>query len=376
MRNRVFRKIIDALKFIIPISLYMKHYEKTHADKYVSLMKEVDAPDYYINDPEVRRDYFQCLGKYGLPVKYYKELEFYEMRDDEARRDSYVFPGKLMSTWYGVNSGPSRKILDDKLDFMKVFSDYINREWLYVKEASFKEFKSFMTKHGKVIVKHTTGSGGKGIHLFEYNNQSEEDLKKTYDEYYGDDSILEELIVQKGILHDLNPDSVNCVRICTMRFKDHVEIFQCFLKMGKGKVCVDNASQGGLFAPIDIETGVISRVPYGCLWSEYPIHPVSGIEVKGIQIPCWDKVKQTVLQASEKVPDLIYVSWDVAISDDGQIYIVEGNSCGDGMWLKEGGDWPRFVRAMKSRGVYLKYRLTYNYAIKYRADEVMSYMFL
>ena len=370
---KVKEMLVNGVKFITPTSLYLKRYARVHDNEYKRLMREVGAPEHYINDPKVKADYFDSLRKYGFPVKYYKELEFYEMEDQE-RRDSYVAPCKLYAMWYGVNSGPSRKILDDKVLYMDTFTEFHNRAWMYVPRSTFEEFKDFCQKYPKMIVKRASGHGGKGIHVFEYKNQTDDELKAIFNQYVEEDGVIEEFVVQKGILHDLNPDSVNCVRICTMRFRDHVEIFQTFIKMGNGNVCVDNAGQGGIFAPIDKETGIVNRVPYGTLWSEWPVHPVSGIEVKGIQIPYWEEVKKLVIKASEKVKDLVYVSWDVAISDDGKIYIIEGNSCGDGMWLKEGGEWPLYKKAIKDHHKQLNFRLVYDYIVKFHTSELMSYM--
>ncbi len=363
----------DIIKFFMPTKLFLKRYARVHAGDYQWLMEQVDAPEHYKTDERVKEDYFKSLSLYGFPVKYYKELGFYEIKD-EARRDSYVPPAKLMSMWLGVNSGPSRKLLDNKVACMETFSEFLNRAWIYVPRVSYEEFAEFCKRYPKMLVKRGTGSGGKGIHVFEYTGQGEKELKKLYRENVENDSLIEEFINQIGITHDLNPDSVNCVRICTMRFKDHVEIFQCFLKMGRGNVCVDNAGQGGIFAPIDVNTGIITRDAYGPIWSEFPVHPISGIKIKGIQIPHWNEVKDLVIKASEKVKDLVYVSWDVAVSDDGKLYLIEGNSCGDGMWLKEGGEWPVYKRAIRDHHKTLQYKLVYNYILKCHTQELMSYM--
>lgn len=373
MANKIIRKIVDALKFVAPMDLYLDFYAKKHDAFYRELMEIVEAPEHYINNPEVKKDYFRCLARYGFPVRYYKELGLFEVKD-AAQRDSYVGPGRLYGVWYGINSGPSRPKLDDKITYLKTFSKYINREWLDLEYASYDEFIEFITKHKKSIVKNPRSFGGKGTHIFEYTNQSEEELKTIYSEYVKSKSLMEEYIYQKGIMHDVNPSSVNCCRVCTMRFKDHVEIFQTFATMGNGDVCVDNAYEGGLFTPIDVETGEILRDPVDELWHAHHEHPVSGVVLKGKKIPYWDKVKELVLKATDEVPDLYYISWDVAVSEDGQIYLIEGNSCGDGMWLKEGGAWPTYVRAMKNNHVYLKYKLVYNYIVKFHIEELMSYL--
>jgi hypothetical protein len=362
-----------AIKFLTPTRLFLIYYAKKHADMYLRLMELVDAPEHYKTDEKVKKDYFESLRLYGLPVKYYKEMGFYEIKD-ESRRDSFVMPAKLVAMWYGVNSGQSRKLLDNKVAFMETFSEYINRAWIYVRRNSFYEFIQFCIRYPKMLVKSANGSKGQGIHIFEYTGQSEDELTQIFQDLVKEDCLVEEFIRQTGIAHDLNPDSVNCVRICTMRFKDHVEIFQCFLKMGRGNVCVDNAGQGGIFAPIDVNTGIITRDATGQVWSEFPVHPVSGITIKGIKIPYWNEVKDLVINASEKVKDLVYVSWDVAVSDDGTLYLIEGNSCGDGMWLIEGGEWPVYKRAIKDHHRSLKYKLVYDYIIKCYTEELMSYM--
>lgn len=374
MFKRFFRKIIDGVKYIIPIQLYLRYCEKKYSDTYYALMEEVEAPEKYKNDPAVKRDYFECLGKYGLPVRYYKEMGFYEIKD-KKQRDSYVVPGKLISTWKGINFGPSRECLDDKITYLKTFSEFINREWMDAATVSFEEFENFCKRHPKMIVKRINGHGGVGTHIFEYNNQSEEELKNSYKEYADNGCVLEEYIYQKGILHDLNPATVNCCRVCTMRFKDHVEIFQCYVTMGsRTDVCVDNAYKGGLFAPIDVETGKVLRDPVDDLWHPYPEHPVSGVRLKGVTVPYWDKVKETVLKAADKVSDIIYISWDVCVSEDGSIYLIEGNSCGDGMWLKDGGEWDTYKRAMSSNHITWKYKLAYNDMIKNHLLELMYYL--
>lgn len=374
MIKGISRKIINGIKFIIPMQIYLRYYEKKHSDVYYKLMEEVEASEKYKNDPAVKRDYFECLGKYGLPVRYYKEMGFYEIKD-KRQRDSYVVPGKLMATWHSINRGPSSICLDDKVTYLKTFSDYINREWLDATRSSFNDFKSFCKKHRKMIVKNPGGHGGVGTHIFEYCNQSDEELNDILVSYADSGCVIEEYIYQNGILHDINPATVNCCRVCTMRFKDHVEVFQCFVTMGASSdVCVDNAYKGGLFAPIDVDTGVILRDPVDDLWHPYPEHPVSGIKLKGEKVPHWNKIKEMVLRAADKVSDIIYISWDVCISEDGSIYLIEGNTCGDGMWLKDGGEWEVYWRAIRNNHLTWKYKIAYNNIVKYHILELMYYL--
>lgn len=372
MVRKILRAVIDTQKFIMPTGLYMRYYAKKHDDEYKRLMDEVGAPEYY-KSPEVKRDYFKSLAQYGFPVKYYKELGFYEIKDGKIR-DSFVAPVKLVAMWHSVNDGPSKEFLDNKVAFLETFSEFLERDWIYVQRVTYQEFKAFCEKHPKMIVKKSGGSRGKDIHTFIYENVSDESLKEMYEQYKAEDFLVEEYINQTGILHELNPGSVNCVRISTMRFKDHIEVFQCFLKMGIGDTCVDNVCQGGIFAPIDVNTGVVTRIPSNIKWKEYETHPISNKEVMGIEIPDWENVKELAIKAAEKVKDVVYVSWDIAVSEDGKLYLIEGNSCGGGRWLKDGGEWSVFKRAIRNHHKVLRYKFTYNYFIKMRIRNIMANM--
>lgn len=366
------RVVKDAIKIITPTRLYLEYYANKHDDEYKRLMDEVGAPEYY-KTREVKRDYFKSLAYYGFPVKHYKEFGFYEIKDKKVR-ESFLAPLKLMSLWQGVNCGESRGILDNKVKFLECFSEYLGRDWIYAPDSTYQDFKEFCLKHHKMLVKKPYGSGGEGIHLFNYDDHTDGELEVVYKDLVDQDALIEEFVNQTGLLHEINPSSVNCIRICTMRFKDHVEVFQCFLKVGVGDVCVDNTCQGGIIAPVDADTGIVNGVPKNKEWSEFKIHPVSGIKVEGIQIPYWEEIKRVVIEASEKVKDIIYVSWDVAVSDDGKIYLIEGNSCGYAMVLKEGGEWPVFERAMKEHHKILHYKYAYNYLLKMRIRNIMAIM--
>ena len=46
----------------------------------------------------------------------------------------------------------------------------------------------------------------------------------------------------------------------------------------------------------------------------------------------------------------------------------------DGMWLKEGGEWPVYKRAIKDHHRTFQFKMVYNYILKFRIEELMSYM--
>ena len=88
---------------------------------------------------------------------------------------------------------------------------------------------------------------------------------------------------------------------------------------------MDNVDCGGMAAPVDIETGVITGVGANKAGETYEIHPMTGTKIPGTQIPYWEDVKTMCLNAMHVVPQVRFVAWDVAITPDGPVFI-EGNS--------------------------------------------------
>ena len=58
--------------------------------------------------------------------------------------------------------------------------------------------------------------------------------------------------------------------------------------------------------------------------NEYECHPLTGYRFDGFQIPNFEIVKKTVLEAALVNPNIHVVGWDVAVTEDGCTFI-EGN---------------------------------------------------
>lgn len=298
------------------------------------------------------KDYCLCLEEYGTDPTEYLQLAYYNRKH---REDVLVTGARMYTFCELLNPRDKRSVLDSKIEYLKAFDSYIGREWLNVAEATKEEFLSFMKRNPKVIAKKIHGYGGKGTHIFTYDERNMLELDEKFELYRNNGFIIEECIKQTGILHDLNPASVNTVRVCVLRHKDRIEFFQCYLNMGNGDVCVDNSYAGGLFAPIIIETGKLRGKACDSDFVEHEYHPTSKIKYREITIPYWDKILQMVKEASDLVPDLVYTSWDVAVSEDGKIYLIEGNTMGDTIWHKSEGAWNNFKNVLMEYELLDKY---------------------
>ena len=56
----------------------------------------------------------------------------------------------------------------------------------------------------------------------------------------------------------------------------------------------------------------------------YSKHPISGKEIVGFKVPMFHDAVELVKECAKVVPEVQYIGWDVAISQNGPL-IIEGN---------------------------------------------------
>ena len=74
------------------------------------------------------------------------------------------------------------------------------------------------------------------------------------------------------------------------------------------------------------------------------------IKELALEVPVWDKVQETVCRAAQVVPDMRYIGWDVVITEDYKVALVEGNSGADpdAEQISSGkGRWPVYWNLIK-----------------------------
>lgn len=223
------------------------------------------------------------------------------------------------------NSPESCAILEDKTRFNEYFSEYIRRDFALINHANRDTFLEFSKKHGSFFVKPLNLSGGTGIIKMEIegNNGSDiyDQLIASYKQF-----CVEEILVQHYDMALLNPDTVNTIRVITMRDQSgHISIPMANIRIGRTGQCVDNFCAGGMTAAIDLKNGCVSSLAFDKENKEYRIHPDSHVQILGFQIPEWEEVKHTAIAASKKLPKARYIGWDITILEDGRVAIIEGN---------------------------------------------------
>ena len=216
-------------------------------------------------------------------------------------------------------------LFTDKWSAYQHFAPYYKRDVCMLQswEQDQDAVKRFLEKHNTFILKPENGSLGYGIQIL--HNTSADDVKALLKEYPGG-FVMEELIDQAQEMAVLHPQSVNTVRITTLRLADRTHIIHPFVKVGRGDDIVDNAAQGGIFGVVDIDTGVVTSA---CdkMGNRYVRHPETWEKLIGFVIPQWDEALELAKELSTVVPEAAYTGWDLALTKDGWV-VVEGNSRG------------------------------------------------
>lgn len=246
----------------------------------------------------------------------YKLFEMYNMNNKE--KATIITRGVNNNYIKLLNDPEDSKIFHDKVLFNEKFKEYLNRDYLYLKDKDYSDFVLFCNKHSTFIAKPVDGSCGTNIEVIRTNKNNR---KKVYDSIISKKQFLiEEMAIQCEKLSSLHPTSVNTLRVITIGG----EVVSAFLRIGNNNNVVDNFNHGGMAAPINIETGVIEFPAIDKSENLYYKHPLTNTSIVGFKIPMWNKVKSLCKNASKVVLNVKLVGWDICVGDN-KLFIIEAN---------------------------------------------------
>ena len=232
----------------------------------------------------------------------------------------------------GISNGMVRRLndkaywhfFDDKAEFNDTFRKWVGRAWLKADGGlTLQALEAFCEGKGPLFVKPLSGSSGVGVERFEPDDFADRAafLKRLREK---GDCIVEETVVQHAEMARLYPGSVNTVRIATLLGEKAEGIVYAFLRIGNGRV-MDNIDAGGMAARVDLNTGVLNSVAADKKGQEFSRHPLTDTQIPGFQLPFFEQAKAMCLDAMRVVPQVRFVAWDVAITQEGPL-MIEGNS--------------------------------------------------
>lgn len=275
-----------------------------------------------ISRPRLMLDMLVCAAKYNAGYMDYMIARMWEQND--AQRRTVLTRGINNQIVRRMNDKADWHAFDDKAAFNRAFSKWIQRDWMEADGQTSKEaLKAFLDGKKTVFVKPLEGSSGQGIEKYTAPDWTDMDAFASKVRAVGK-CVIEEGIVQHPRMAELNPGSVNTVRISTLIGDKKEGIVYAFLRIGNGKI-MDNVDCGGMAARVDLISGKLLTVAADKAGNTFTKHPITGTEIIGFQLPCFEEAKAMCLEAMRMVPSMRYVAWDVALTEQGPT-LIEGNS--------------------------------------------------
>lgn len=271
---------------------------------------------------KIMADMIGCSVKYGCMWTEYGDLDFYHR--NAKNRKTFITTFFNFKLYDKVNLKSKRNIFHEKVLFLKEFEPFIKRKWINTDTESGKNIKDFLKRHSVVVAKESYGDSGKEVEVINVSDFPSLDdvLKYICDRRL---NLLEEKIVNHPVVEKLNPSSLNTIRIVTVKNQNEVNVLFAGIRVGGKGSKIDNISQGGKVARIDIDTGKINSQFYSKQSSsKHNIDEDCEKNILGYQLPYWKELIASVRKAAVVIPEISIVAWDVAITKTG-LDFVEGN---------------------------------------------------
>ena len=195
---------------------------------------------------------------------------------------------------------------------------------------------ALLHNHGTLFIKPSVNSmGGRSCVLAEIQGgidlKSKQSLKEIFAQM-GDDFVVQECLVCHESLRNIYPRSVNTFRVFTYRWKNQIHMAPTVLRLGRGDMDVDNASQGGLFIGVKHDGRLYdyASTKYGERFYE---HPDTSLSFSGYTLPLFSKVTDVAMRLHYAMPQIGFCNWDLTIDEKGDVVLIEGNLQFGGIWI-------------------------------------------
>lgn len=310
-------------KRIIYFGYYIKKLNKDLFRKFLVYVKEQTGR----STLSIWVDIFRHSMKYNTSILEYFQFGFYKPEMSSEEKATWAGTGFMYEFQGYMNPREYRYLLEDKTVFDKTYSKYIHHNALSLEDIINNPLlvdKVLSNPSGKIVFKIKDGGCGKRVEVREARDYDNNSLIHYMQSNQFD--IVEDFVQQHETINKLAPSALNTVRVITqLRPNGIVDIVGCRLRISVHGV-TDNLAAGNIAALIDSETGVIidNAVYSDITKHEEEYHPVTGLKIKGTQIPFW---KETIAMAKEvaAIDNRNHsIGWDFAITSFGPD-LIEGN---------------------------------------------------
>ncbi|MGO1369371.1 sugar-transfer associated ATP-grasp domain-containing protein [Senegalia sp. (in: firmicutes)] len=137
---------------------------------------------------------------------------------------------------------------------------------------------------------------------------------------------LQEKAIQHSKMNELYSNSLNTIRLVTIKENNKVSVFSSVLKIGAFNNTCDNWHLGGIIIEIDKESGKLNEE--GILTpgkgGYVKEHPDTNKTFKDFEVPYFVQAVNVAKELHQYMGNIHSIGWDIGITGDGPIFI-EGN---------------------------------------------------
>lgn len=266
-------------------------------------------------------DFIYCFIVYGTVLDQYTKGGFYKLNRSERRKS--VTYRKICKIYSRSITEEYVHVLQNKPEFNKFFAKLIKRKWLYSNEMDIEQFSKLCGKVSEIIIKPINESEGRGIRRIDIP-KDKASISKLFGMLKKEQLIIEECL-QSHSETSFGVRSLNTIRVHSIiDAAGNVHLVKSLLRVGVGDAIVDNYCAGGCIYEVDNLTGTICSASYSKKYEVSEYHPGTQIRMIGRKIPYWEELKKLVAAAHKDLPQIKFIGWDVAITENG-LELIEGN---------------------------------------------------
>lgn len=284
-------------------------------EKLSTIVKEVKK-ETGKNKISILLDIMNCKNKYQANNLDYLAFQMYKLNNKE--RDTILTNGINEILIKKYNNEEYTTYFDNREQFLPKFHRYLLRDYLIISdnEESYQEFNAFCKTHPSIIAK-SPNNLSKPL-IYKPNNKT---IKKIYNELLEKKlTIIEETTKQCNELSKLHPYSINTIKFITL----NNNIIAAYLVIGNNKKELNNLEESGMFAPINLDTGIIDYLAIDNKGETYDKHLLTNESILWFTIPKWPRLKRFVTSLTNEVKEVKYVEWNISLDNDP--YLISASS--------------------------------------------------
>lgn len=289
------------------------------------------------------------------------------MSETTKQQENVLTESGYIDLAWQMNKRWYKGILRDKIGLLARLGNLIQRDYLDFTEATKEQIEEFCKRNPAIVVKDMHLSGGAGIRVYRKLPKGEE-WERLVDEWKGysqAERINHHLLAEKMLyphpqLAAVFPGALCSVRIHTALCGDEVKIVLCSSVRFGRKGSDINLCDKGYTVYLD-EYGK----SMGGAMNEFSMrlqqrHADTKAEFATVEIPYWEECIKLVKAAAKRVPEVPFIGWDVAVTEQGPEIIegtfISGNVMKQQLYLAMTGKCMGLLQQMEEiRDFVLKY---------------------